>query len=374
MPVSKRDYYEILGVPRDAGAEDIKRAYRKLALHYHPDRNKAKDAEDRFKEITEAYAVLSHPDKRRQYDRFGREDFGARFSEEDIFRGFDASDISDLFGSGGGLGEWFQSIFGAAGPGARMRRGFGISRGQDLRFFAEIDLEDVARGSEIPVRVPKLTTCPACSGRGTKGARDAAACPACRGGGYREAHRVPRGGRSARLSTRVPCDHCGGTGVDPARRCPRCDGGGRVRGESTVTVKTPPGVEDSQILRVAGKGEPGAEPDGRPGNLLIEVSVRPHPIFRRSGADLIADAAISMVDAALGTRVSVPTLLGNPVEVRVPEGSQPGDLLRLRGKGLPRLGQRERGDLLVRLNVRTPVDLSPDERSLLEQFRQARSR
>jgi molecular chaperone DnaJ len=328
MSPSKRDYYEVLGVPRGSSVEEIKKAYRKLALQYHPDRNKAKDAEERFKEITEAYAVLSDAEKRQKYDTYGSEDFGTRYSEEDIFRGFDASDLSDLFGGGGAGADVFESLFGRARRGRGSRR-FGnvFEPGRDVRFRVEIGLEDVAHGAEVSVRVPKDTPCPTCGGSGVVG-----------------------GKRSVRCST--------------------CGGAGRVRTESTMAVKIPPGVESGQTLRVAGKGEPGSDGPGTAGDLLIEVAVRPHPTFERSGADLVHEATIPMLDAALGTSVQVPTL-GKPVELRVPPGTQPTTLLRLRGKGLPSLDQRPPGDLLVRIQVRVPESLTAEQRALLERARES---
>ncbi|MBI3844257.1 MAG: DnaJ domain-containing protein [Planctomycetes bacterium] len=330
MPPSKRDYYEVLGVAKGSSVEDIKKSYRKLALQFHPDRNKAKDAEDRFKEITEAYAVLSDAEKRRQYDDYGHDGFGSRYTEEEIFRGFDPSDLSDLFGQSGGGGEnWFESLFGSTATTSRRGRRFGGSfegeRGRDLRFRVEIGLDEVARGGEVSIRVPRHSTCPTCSGSG-----------------------LARGRRGA--------------------RCPTCKGVGQVRSESNVAVKIPPGVEEGQILRVAGKGEPGLDGPEASGDLLIEVSIRRHPLFERSGSNLVHEVIIPMIDAALGCAVQVPTL-SKPVELQVPEGTQPTTLLRLRGKGLPRLGQRTTGDLLVRIQVRVPESLTAAQRSLLEQFR-----
>lgn len=377
MPATKRDYYEVLGVPRDASTDDVKKAYRKLALKYHPDRNKSPGAEETFKQVTEAYAVLSDPEKRRQYDQVGKEGFRSRYSEEDIFRGFDASDLFDLFGGqSAGLGSWFDSLFGAQARrrGPRLSPDFDAEgtggRGRDARYRAEIDLEDIARGAEVSLRIPRASSCPECRGTGSAGGRPPEACPECRGTGFRE---VTRRSGSSRIVTRSPCERCSGSGRITTQPCLRCGGSGVVRLESTVTVRIPPGVEEGQILRVAGRGEPSPGGSGEPGDLLVEIGVKPHPRFKRVGADLYQDESISMTDAALGNRISAPTL-GRPVDLQVPAGTQSGTLLRLRGKGLPRMGDTRHGDLFVRIHVQTPTHLTAAQREILEKLRQTERR
>jgi molecular chaperone DnaJ len=337
----KRDYYDVLGVGRDATDAEIKRAFRQLALKYHPD--KAPDdraAEERFKEANEAYAVLSDGDKRAAYDRFGHAAFGPGGA-----------------GPGGpfpqSVSEVFEGLFAQFG---RRKK----APGRDLRYTLEISFDEAAFGVSKLIRFPTRKECPACQGSGARThATSTRPCSACGGKGE---VRVQQG-----LFT-VPraCSSCGGTGklvVDP---CPKCEGAGLVRIEREFQVKIPPGTEDGAVRRVPREGEPGRA-GGAPGDLQVLVRVRPHPLFTRKGHDILCDVPLSFPQAALGTHVEVPTLDGK-VKMRVPEGTQSGRTFRLRGKGIPKADGKARGDQHVRILVETPTNLSPRQRELLEEL------
>jgi molecular chaperone DnaJ len=353
--LAKRDYYEVLGVARDVSDGDLKKAYRKLALQYHPDRNpEDPTAEESFKEVSEAYTVLSDPEKRRTYDRFGHQGIG----------GAGAPDFGDL----GGFTDLFNDLFGdifGAGRG-RRRRGMG-QRGADLRYNLEIELGEVLEGMDATIRIPKMRPCGTCSGSGARPGTSPEPCDRCRGTGQmvfqQGFFRVAR-----------PCDVCGGAGEVIRERCKECRGAGRVEGQQTIQVKVPPGVEDGARLRLAGEGEAGIS-GGPPGDLYVVISVRRHPLFEREGTDLTCEVPVSFVQAALGAEVEVPTLEGK-VSLSIPEGTQSGKVLRLRGKGVPPLRPRMdlsqlarlRGDLYVRIFVEVPTKLNARQRQLLEEF------
>jgi molecular chaperone DnaJ len=345
--LSKRDYYEVLGVSRDAGPDELKRAYRKLALQHHPDRNPDDArAEERFKEASEAYAVLSDPEKRRQYDRFGFEGVGAG-GPGGFPGGF--ADFGDLFN------DLFGDLFGGRAGG---RRGRG-QRGADLRYNHEIDLEDVIEGEEATLDLPKMMPCERCAGSGARPGTQPERCGRCGGTGQaifqQGLFRISR-----------PCDACRGEGFVVRDPCPGCRGTGRIEGHKTLKVRIPPGVDDGMRLRVAGEGEAGIA-GGPPGDLFVVIRVRPHPMFQREGQHIHCEVPIPFVHAALGTEVEVPTLEGK-VKLRIPEGTQPGKVLRLRGKGVPSLGGSQRGDQLVHVFVEVPTKLTEKQRALLEQF------
>lgn len=349
--MAKRDYYEVLGVGRDADAEALKKAYRKLALQYHPDRNPDDPAaEEKFKEASEAYAVLSDPDKRRAYDRFGHEGVAG-------MGGPGVSDFGDLGAFGDVLNDLFGDLFGTRGGGAR-RRGRG-RRGADLRYQLDLELSDVLEGKDARITIPKMRPCGSCGGSGARAGTRPESCGRCRGTGQlmfqQGFFRISR-----------PCDACGGAGEVVRERCPSCRGQGRVESQQTLSVKIPPGVESGTRLRLAGEGEAGIE-GGPPGDLYVDVVVRPHPFFQRDGSDLHCQVPVTFVQAALGAEIEVPTLEGK-VALRVPEGTQSGRVLRLAGKGLPALGRRGRGDLLAEIFVEVPTKLTPRQRELLEQF------
>lgn len=342
---SNRDYYEILGVARSATPEAIKSAFRKLAMEFHPDRNPDGDATERFKEIGQAYEVLSDPEKRAKYDRFGaREDLGTA-------PGFQSFDF-------GGFGDIFEAFFG----GRRTRRG--PTRGADLRVILDLEFDEAAFGVEKEVSVSRLERCSICVGRGAEPGSERETCAQCRGSG--EIRRAQRSvfGQFVNLSV---CDHCDGEGATIASPCRNCGGVGREQRNRRLKVHVPAGVDDHSQMRLSGEGEAGLA-GGSAGNLYVQLNVKPHPLFEREENDLILALPVSIAQAALGTSVEVPTLDGEPVSVAVPAGTQSGHTLRLRGQGVPHLHGRGRGDLLVCVDVRVPSKLTAEQRALLEQL------
>lgn len=348
---SKRDYYEILGVPREASVDDVKKAYRKLAMQYHPDRNKAPGAEDTFKEVSEAYAVLSDAEKRAVYDRMGHAGFDQRYqTEEDIFRGADFSEF------GFDLGSLFRNIFGG---------GFGgPQRGRDIMANLDVSLEEVATGVEKDVRVQRLEACDVCGGTGAKPGTRAKRCHTCKGHGQvARAMRTPFGV----VQTASPCPECGGRGETISDPDPTCRGQGRVQRMRTLTLNVPAGVPEGGTLRMRGEGEAG--PDGVPaGDLYARVRVKKHAVFERDGADLHVILPLTFSQAALGDEVEVPLLDGKRDVLQVPPGTQSGEIFRVRGRGLPELGGARKGDLFVIARVYTPQKLAPEARELFEQL------
>jgi molecular chaperone DnaJ len=351
MPTTKRDYYEILGVAKSATVDEIKRTYRALALKYHPDRVSAdqkKAAEERFKEISEAYAVLSDAQKRAVYDQYGHAGFDQRYSTEDIFRGADFSSIFADLGVGGSI---FEDLFGGffGGGGGGTRRG---SRGADLELELPLSFEEAARGVTKTVTVPRREPCAECRGEGGERAN----CSTCQGTGQiRQA--------AGFMVIARTCHRCGGHGSTVKKACPKCRGEGRAAVERTLDVKVPAGVESGMRLRLSGEGEGGAR--GR-GDLYVHLSVSPHPLFQREGAHLLVEYPVSIAQAALGAEVDVPTMNGR-VSMKVPSGTQSGTVFRVRGKGLPDVHDRGSGDLLVRVIVETPTNLTRAQRALLEE-------
>jgi molecular chaperone DnaJ len=360
---SKRDYYEVLGVGKESDPKEIKSAYRKLALKYHPDQSQEPDAEERFKEISEAYAVLSDSDKRKQYDQFGHAGIDGRYSQEDLFRGVDFEDLLRGFGfAGGGGGSIFDIFFGGAGRGGRR----GPGRGRDLRYDLDMTLEEVAAGLETTIEVPRMETCPPCSGTGAKPGTSPVTCDQCRGAGQvTRVQKTPFG----QMMTSSTCPKCGGRGQIVSDPCAECRGSGRVRKTRTINVKVPAGVDSGQHLRLGGQGEASPDPGGEPGDLYVFVNVRTHPLFRRDEDDLLFEAPLSITQAALGTDLEVPTLDGKRAKIKVPAGTQTGSVFRLKGKGIPRLhGFGGTGDMHVRVSVRTPSNLTGRQRDLLEEL------
>jgi molecular chaperone DnaJ len=343
MPVAgqKRDYYEVLGVNRQVSAQELKSAYRKVALQFHPDRNPGnREAEEKFKEATEAYEVLSNPEKRAKYDRFGH--------AENLFDGFAggfSGNINDIFG------DIFGEIFGG-------RRSGGRNRGADLRYNLEISFEEAAFGSEVQVKIPKPKRCEICGGTGSKGASPRR-CPTCGGAGEL---RFTQGF----FSVSRPCNHCGGSGQVITDPCPRCRGAGTYQAESQLKVKIPAGVDTGTRVRLTGEGEPG-EHGGAPGDLYVIVHVKEHPIFVREDTEVLCEVPISFTQATLGAQIDVPTLDGK-VKMKIPAGTQSGRVFRLKGKGIPRLHGSGRGDQHVRVAVETPTELNSEQRELLERF------
>ena len=338
---------------RGSSKEEIKAAYRKLALQFHPDRNKDSGAEERFKQISEAYAVLSDDDKRRQYDVSGREGVYQKYgSEEDIFRG---ADFSDVFrGTGfGGFDDIFSQLFGGGGRRAPQR-------GNDLSLRIQMSLEDVVKDSSREVEIPRSEACPVCAGSGAAPGTSARTCPQCGGSG--QVQRMQNAGfaRFIRVET---CGKCGGRGSIIDSPCRECKGRGVVRRTRTLRIEIPAGVDDGHTLRLRGEGEAG--PRGTPpGDLYVVINIPEHPVYRRRDADLYIETRVSAVEAMLGTEVRVPTLYGD-VKLEVPSGTQPGATFRIRGKGLPKLGRNGSGDEYVVAEVFIPKGLNGKQKELL---------
>ena len=309
---NKRDYYEVLGVERTASVDQIKDAYRKMAMQYHPDRNKSPDAEEKFKEISEAYAALSDPEKRRQYDTLGHAGFDQRYTTEDIFRGADFNSVFRDLGFGG-FGDLFGTIFGQRDFEER------VSRGIDLAYDLGITLEEAAHGAEKEIAFKRTEKCDLCGGTGAASGTSPKTCPNCRGAG--RIQRVNRSGFGTFVQV-VPCQTCRGKGKIIDSPCPRCRGTGLTRKERSITVKVPPGIDEGFQLRLQGQGEMSPESDS-PGDLYVLIHVAPHPYFKRDEDDLLYNLKIGFPQAALGARVSVPTFDGT-VDVDVREGTQPG--------------------------------------------------
>lgn len=335
--------YDTLGVPKTASADEIKKAYRKLAREHHPDQG---GDEARFKEIQGAYDVLSDPDKRKQYDQFGSANGrgGPQFQE------FDFGDLSDLFGG----------IFGGGGFGSRQQRRVRPERGADLQTEVHVSFEDALRGVQVPVRANLETACSACAGTGAEPGTAPVTCPECGGRGVVS-------DAQGLFSLSHPCPRCRGNGTVIEHPCRTCRGSGRERVEKTFQVKIPAGAKDGTKVRLKGRGEPGRN-GGPAGDLYVVARVAESPLYERRGADLVVDVPVSYADATLGASVEVPTPEG-PISLKVPAGSQPGKLLRVKGRGAPKLKGGGKGDLLARLRLTVPQKVSKKERELLEELR-----
>ena len=350
------DYYEILGVPRQADEKAIKDAFRQLALKYHPDRNKEPGAADKFKQIAEAYAVLSDPQKRADYDARGHAGV-AGFSPEDLFRGADFADILGGLGLGFGRGgSLFDRLFGRE---ARPQRG------EDVEIRVSIPLERVLHGGEEQIHIGHPMACPACHGSGAKAGTTPRTCATCGGTGQRVRTERRAGVSLQQITT---CPDCRGRGTFIDTPCPDCRGLGRITRDEVLTVRIPIGVEEGTALRIPGHGRAAEKPGLPPGDLFVVVQTAADPRFERQGCDLYRAETIDLVDAVLGTSLSVPTLEGL-ASVTVPAGTQPNAVLRLRGKGLPRFGNGRRGHLYLRLDVHVPEHLSTQQRKLFQQLR-----
>jgi len=344
--VEKRDYYEVLGVERTADPAAIKSAYRKLAHQYHPDKNQdSKDAEERFKEASEAYEVLSDPDRRARYDQFGHAN-GSPF--QDFGFGGGGASINDIFGD----------IFGEMFGGARRTRA--RTRGSDLRYHLELPFEEAAFGTTARITIPRPKVCDSCKGSGAKPGTGPRTCPTCGGAGE---IRLTQGF----FSIARTCHHCQGSGRVIVDKCPDCGGAGATREQAHVEVKVPPGVDTGTRLKLSGEGEPAPVPGGTPGDLYVVVQVREHPVFTREDTEILCEMPISFTQAALGAQIDVPTLDG-PAKLKVPAGTQTGKVFRLKGKGVPSLQGGGRGDQHVRIFVETPTHLTKEQRELLEKF------
>ena len=351
----KRDYYEVLGVSKNASKDEIKDAYRKLAMQYHPDRNKAADAEDKFKEVSEAYAVLSDDQKRRQYDTLGHAGFDQRYTAEDIFRGADFETIFRDIGFG--FGDLFRTFFG--GGGFRERS----NRGQDLGYELEITLEEAAKGTEKEIVVPRTEKCEVCNGSGGSPGTSVKTCQKCNGAGQ------VRNTRKTNFLTYVqvtPCSECRGRGTLIESPCNKCHGTGLTKKRRKINVKIPEGIDEGYQLRLRGEGEM-APHGGVPGDLYVLVHIARHELFMREGDALWHVLMIGYPQAALGAEVSVPTLDGKAT-VKIKPGTQAGETIRLKGKGMPRFRGYGKGDLLVRVGISVPKKVTAKQRALLEQL------
>ncbi len=360
MP-EKRDYYEILGVQKSASTDEIKSAYRRMALKHHPDRNPSnkKESEEKFKEISESYAVLSDPQKRSQYDQFGHAGIDSRYTSEDIFRGADFSSVSEDLGMGGiDLEELLGRMFGGSIFGGRRSSG-GRRRGSDLQYDLEITFDEAAFGTAKDFIIPRHEICQSCKGEGAAPGTSRTACPQCGGSGQ-----VASSQGFVYFSH--PCQRCRGEGSIIAKPCPKCRGTGRTVVERKISVKIPAGIESGMKLRVSGEGEAGLR-GGQRGDLYVLIYVKPHEIFERHNSDILCEMPISTVEASLGAEVEVPTLKGK-VKMKVPAGTQSGKIFRLRGEGVMDLHARVRGDEHVRIIVETPTNLNEAQKRLLQEF------
>lgn len=364
--MAKRDYYDILGVAKGADADEIKKAYRKMAIKYHPDKNEGdKEAEEKFKEAAEAYEVLSNPEKRQRYNQFGHAANasspnggggygGAGMNMEDIF-----SQFGDIFGGGGG--SPFEGFFGGGGKqGGGGRR---VARGSNLRIKVRLTVEEIANGAEKKIKVNKQIVCKTCDGSGAKDKSSIQTCKTCGGqGAVRRVTNTILG----QMQTTSTCPTCNGEGSTITSKCTVCHGDGLVRGEETITINIPAGVSEGMQLSMSGKGN-AAPRGGVPGDLIILIEEIPHETLKRDGNNIIYDLYINFVDAALGTSVEVPTIDGK-AKIKIEPGTQGGKILRLKGKGVPEVNSYHRGDQLVHINIWTPKALSKEERDLLEKL------
>ncbi len=366
--MSKRDFYDILGVAKNASADEIKKAYRKLAIKYHPDKNPDdKAAEDKFKEAAEAYEVLSNAEKKQRYDQYGHAGVGGAaggggygsggMNMDDIF-----SQFGDIFGGGGSP---FDSFFG----GGQQSRGGGgrrVAKGSNLRIKVKLTLEEIANGAEKKIKVNKQITCKTCDGSGAKDKGSVSTCKTCGGSG---AVRRVTNTILGQMQTTATCPTCHGSGQQITAKCGACHGEGTVRGEETITINIPAGVSEGMQLSMAGKGN-AAPNGGVPGDLIILIEELPHDTLKREGNNIVYDLHVSIIDAALGFSAEVPTIDGK-AKIKIEPGTQSGKLLRLKGKGIPEINSYHRGDEIIHVNIWTPKALSNEERAMLEKLRES---
>ena len=353
--MSKRDYYEVLGITRDTGDKEMKKAYRRMAMKFHPDRNPGdKEAEEKFKEVNEAFEILSDPQKRSAYDQYGHAGVDPSAGGHGGFGGFG--------GDGGGFGDIFGDVFGDIfGGGGGFQRS-SVQRGSDLRYNLELDLEEAVRGVEKKIRIPTLSTCKACHGSGAKEGTSPITCSTCHGQG---AVRIQQGF----FAVEQTCPDCHGTGKIIKDPCPECHGRGRVQEYKTLSVKVPKGVDIGDRIRLGGEGEAGLN-GGPAGDLYVEIHVREHSIFHREGKNLYCKVPITFTEAALGGKLEVPTLDGK-VSLNIPAETQTGKQFRLRGKGVEPVRGGSQGDLICKVVVETPVNLTSQQKDLLKQLHES---
>lgn len=349
---NKRDYYDLLGVPKSASDEEIKKAFRRLAMEYHPDRNRREGATEKFKEVNEAYQVLSDAQKRSAYDRFGHAGVSS-----DGARGFDG------FENFGGFGDIFETFFGGGYGASPRAKATAPRRGSDIRYAVAIDLEDAAFGVSKQIQAQRTETCSECGGSRCEPGTSPTQCGNCGGSGeVRRMHESVFG----RIAQVAPCGVCRGEGQTIERPCAECRGMGRQERKRTLEVTIPAGIEDNMQIRVRGEGDAGVN-GGSPGDMFVLTRVRPHSLFRRDGGDLLYTTSVNMAQAALGATISVPTL-SEPATLDIPAGAQHGAKFQVKGHGFPQIRGKRRGDLIVSLNVRTPKSLTDEQRALFEQL------
>jgi len=367
--MAKRDYYDILGVTRSSTADEIKKAYRKMAIKYHPDKNPGdKQSEENFKEAAEAYEVLSNAEKKKRYDQFGHAggaaspngggSGGGHMNMEDIF-----SQFGDIFGGGGGGGSPFDSFFGGQQQTRGARR---AARGSNLRIKVKLSLEEIAKGVEKKVRVNKQIVCETCDGSGAKDKSSFNTCQTCNGSG---AVRRVTNTILGQMQTTSTCPTCNGEGTQITSKCTACHGDGLTRGEETISINIPAGVSEGMQLSMSGKGN-AAPRGGIPGDLIILIEETPHDSLKREGNNVIYDLHISFIDAAIGASIEVPTIDGK-AKIKIDPGTQGGKILRLKGKGVPEVNSYHRGDQLIYINIWTPKALSTEEHDILDRLKES---
>lgn len=369
--MSKRDYYDILGVSKNAPADEIKKAYRKLAIKFHPDKNPDdKSAEDKFKEAAEAYEILSNPEKKQRYDQFGHAGAqggfggygGGGMNMDDIF-----SQFGDIFGGGGGGGSPFDSFFGGGGQ-SRSGGGRRVQKGTNLRIKVKLTLEEIANGVEKKIKVNKQVLCNTCDGTGAKDKNSFSTCKTCGGSG---AVRRVTNTILGQMQTTSTCPTCNGEGSTITSKCNTCHGDGVTRGEETISINIPAGVSEGMQLSMSGKGN-AAPRGGVPGDLIILIEETPHESLKREGINVIYDLHVSFVDATLGSTIEVPTIDGK-ARIKLDPGTQGGKILRLKGKGIPEVNSYHKGDQLIQVNIWTPKIVSNEEREVLEKLKESQN-
>jgi len=359
---TKRDYYEVLGLNRNASPDDIKKAFRKLAFDLHPDRNKDPASEEKFKEISEAYAVLSDPEKKQKYDAYGHAGISGAYSQEDIFRGADFSgfgiDMEDILRSffGGAFGGGF-----GGGLGGFQRQRGGPQKGRDLETAVEITLEQAATGATVELNLNRLEKCSRCGGNGAEPGTNVISCPKCGGSGQIQRSVASPFGRMITVTT---CDRCQGRGRTAEKPCSKCRGDGVEETRRKIDVKIPAGIDEEMYLTLRGQGDAGLY-SGPSGDLFVGVKIKPHPYLLRKGADIIYEAEINVAQAALGAEITIP-VIGGEERIKVPTGTQSGDIIRLKGKGMP--SRYGKGDHLVHVTVRVPERMTRRQRELMEEL------
>lgn len=357
----KRDYYEVLGLQKGASEDELKQAYRKLSRKYHPDFNPGdKEAEEKFKEVNEAYEVLSDPDKRSRYDQFGHAGVDPSYGGG----GYGGGGFTGGFGDMGDIGDIFSSFFGGGfGSSSARSNPNAPRRGQDIQKSIVISFMDACKGVDVDVRISRMEKCSDCNGTGAAAGSSPETCPDCHGTGQvKVTQRTPFG----MISSQKPCPKCGGKGSTIKNPCPKCHGNGRVSVEKTITVNVPAGIDDEQTIRIAGQGHGGIN-GGPSGDLLVTVTVRPDAIFERDGYDIHTELPITFVQAALGGEVLIPTIDGT-MSYTIPEGTQPGTVFRFKGSGVKKLNRNERGNQYVKVTIEVPSGLTKKQKDLLKEF------